>query len=53
MKENGVDQGGWQMQSNQSVSIMQLVYVNNVHICENAILKKHTVEITDECHVAF
>lgn len=33
---------------------MRLVYVNNVHICENAIIKrKHTMEITDEYHVIF
>lgn len=33
---------------------MQLVYVNNVHICENAIIKrKHTMEITDKCHGIF
>lgn len=32
---------------------MQLVYVNNVHICENAITEKkqRTVKITDEYHV--
>lgn len=36
------------------VSIMQLVYVNNVHICENAIIKqKCTVEIIDEYHENF
>lgn len=41
-------------QSTPSVSIMHLVCVNNVHICENAIIKrKHTMEITDECHVIF
>lgn len=33
---------------------MCLIYVNNVHICENAIIKrKHTMEITDEYHVIF
>lgn len=33
---------------------MQLLYVNNVHICEDANIKrKHTVEITDKCHVIF
>lgn len=38
--------------SSTSVSIMQLVYVNNVHICENAVIKrKHRVEIADEYHL--
>lgn len=33
---------------------MQLLYVNNVHFCENANIKrKHTVEITDKYCVIF
>jgi hypothetical protein len=33
---------------------MQLVYVNNVHICEDAVIKiKHTVGSTDEYHVIY
>jgi len=42
---------------NRCIPVMQLVYVNNVHICENAITekkkKKHTVKLTDEYHVTF
>lgn len=33
---------------------MQFLYVNNVHICENANIKrKHTMEITDKYRVIF
>lgn len=35
--------------------MMQLVHVNNVHVCENAITekKKHIVKITDEYDMTF
>lgn len=38
-------------QPKHSVSILRLVCVNNVHICENAVMKReHTMELTDKYH---